>query len=116
MLKDHTEKDWLPGIIKCIASENIGTKEIADEIQRHRDFMIINNLLKEKREENYKIRIKEIAETLLKNELWMQERESFLNESLQKVADGTTSPYQVAETLFNDFKQKAILREQDGRK
>ncbi len=116
MLRDHTEKDWLAGIIKCIASENIGTKEIADEIQRHRDFMITNKLLKVKREENYKIRIKEIAETLLKNELWIKERESFLNESLKKVVDGTTSPYQVAETLFNDFKQKTISREQYGRK
>lgn len=111
MLKDHTEKDWLAGIIKCIASENIGTKEIADEIERHKNFMIANNLLKEKREVNYRIRIKEIAETFLKSELWILEREIFLDNSLKKVVDGNMSPYQVAENLFKDFKQNTIPRE-----
>jgi LAO/AO transport system kinase len=106
MLRDHTEKDWLPNIIKCVASENIGTVEIAVEIDRHRNFMVTNNLLKEKREENYKIRIKEIAENLLKNELWSGENYSLLNESLQEVIAGTTSPYQVAETLYNNFKKR----------
>lgn len=105
MLKDHTEKDWLPNIIKCIASENVGTTEIAEEIERHRNFMINNNLLKEKREENYKIRIKEIAENLLKNELWSSECELFLIESLKNVINGITSPYQVAETIYNNFKK-----------
>ncbi|MEW6508116.1 MAG: methylmalonyl Co-A mutase-associated GTPase MeaB [Bacteroidota bacterium] len=105
MLRDHTEKDWLPNIIKCVASENIGTIEIAVEIDRHRNFMISNNLLKEKREENYKVRIKEIVENLLKNELWTGENHSLLNESLREVIAGTTSPYQVAETLYNNFKK-----------
>jgi len=105
MMRDHTEKDWLPNIIKCIASENVGTIEIAEEIERHRKFMINNNLLKEKREENYKIRIKEIAENLLKNELWTSESELFLSESLKNVISGTTSPYQVAEIIYNNFKK-----------
>ncbi len=105
MMRDHTEKDWLPNIIRCIASENVGTIEIAEEIERHRNFMINNNLLKEKREENYKIRIKEIAENLLKNELWSNESELFLSESLKNVISGTTSPYQVAETIYTNFKK-----------
>jgi LAO/AO transport system kinase len=105
MMRDHTEKDWLPNIIKCIASENVGTIEIAEEIERHRKFMINNNLLKEKREENYKIRIKEIAENFLKNELWTSESELFLSESLKNVISGTTSPYQVAEIIYNNFKK-----------
>mgnify|MGYP005843719867 CR=1 FL=1 len=105
MMRDHTEKDWLPNIIRCIASENVGTIEIAEEIERHRNFMINNNLLKEKREENYKIRIKEIAENLLKNELWSSDSELFLNESLKNVISGTTSPYQVAETIYTNFKK-----------
>lgn len=105
MMRDHTEKDWLPNIIKCIASENVGTSEIAEEIERHRNFMVNNNLLKEKREENYKIRIKEIAENLLKNELWSSENELFLSESLNNVISGTTSPYQVAEMIYNNFKK-----------
>ena len=106
MLRDHTEKDWLPNILKAIASENIGTNEIADEINRHNEFLLTQGLLKSKRQENYRIRIKEIVETLIREELWENNREELLNESLKKVVDGNTSPYQVAESLFNDFIKK----------
>ncbi len=104
MLRDHTEKSWLPNIIKSIASENNGINEIADEIVRHQKFLEDNGLLKAKREANYKIRIKEIVEHLLKNELWKDDRAVSLETSLSKVVEGETSPYQIAEALFNDFK------------
>ena len=105
MLRDHTEKSWLPNIIKSVASENIGIMEIAEEIDRHKSFLVQNNLLKEKREEHFRIRIKEIVETLMRNELWQKERMKDLNISLKKVVEGEESPYQIAENLFNDFKQ-----------
>ncbi|MFA7228972.1 MAG: methylmalonyl Co-A mutase-associated GTPase MeaB [Melioribacteraceae bacterium] len=104
MLRDHTEKSWMPNIIKAVASENIGMNEIADEIERHQSYLINNGLLKEKREANYKVRIKEIVEFLLKNELWKSERAESLEASLAKVVEGETSPYQIAELLFNNFK------------
>lgn len=107
MLKDHDINDWLPNIIKCVASENIGTNEIADEIGRHRNYLVSNNLLKEKREENYKLRIKEIVETFIQGELWVKDRENLLKESLKNVLEGTISPYQVAENLYKNFKNKA---------
>lgn len=104
MLRDHNEKSWLPNIIKTIASENKGIEEIVDEVNRHHNFLEQNELLKMKREANYKVRIKEIVEFLLKNELWKDDRANRLEESLSKVVEGETSPYQIAETLFNDFK------------
>jgi len=104
MMRDHNEKSWLPNIIKAIASENSGTKEIADEISRHHQFLEQNGLLKQNREKNYKVRIKEIVEHLLKDEFWKEKRAESLQASLSKVVEGETSPYQIAETLFNDFK------------
>ena len=105
MLRDHTENSWMPNIIKSVASENTGIIEIAEEIERHKLFLVQNNLLKEKREEHFRIRIKEIVETLMRNELWQKERMKDLNISLKKVVEGEESPYQIAENLFNDFKQ-----------
>ena len=104
MMRDHNEKSWLPNIIKAIASENSGTKEIVDEISRHHQFLKLNGILKQNREKYYKVRIKEIVEHLLKDELWKERRAESLQASLSKVVDGDTSPYQIAETLFNDFK------------
>ena len=106
MLRDHDEKSWLPNIIKAIASENKGITEIAEEIIRHQNYLNTNDLLKEKRGDHFRLRIKDIVETLIKNELWKDQREEALNESLKKVVEGNTSPYQVAESLFNDYKKK----------
>lgn len=104
MMRDHDEKSWLPNIIESVASENKGTKDIADEIERHKLYLINNELLKEKRQANYKIRIKEIVEHLIRNELWKEERSINLHESLSKVVEGETSPYQIAESIFLHFK------------
>jgi len=41
----------------------------------------------------------------MRNELWQKERMKDLNISLKKVVEGEESPYQIAENLFNDFKQ-----------
>ncbi len=104
MLRHHTESSWMPNIIKTVASENKGIKEIADEIENHRNFLESKGLLKEKREANYKVRIKEIVELMLKEDLWKDNIAERLESSLAKVVEGSTSPYQIAETLFNDFK------------
>ncbi len=102
MMRDHTEKDWLPNIIKAIASENFGIQEIADEIEKHKYFLEQNQLLIEKRAEHFRIRIKEIVELKIKENLWRGDRSMWLNNSLKKVVDGEESPYQIADLLLSD--------------
>lgn len=105
MLREHTEKDWLPDILKAVSSENIGIAEIADEIERHKTFLEKNNLLGKRRSERFKVRIKEIVEILIREQLWIKERADTLNESLKHVIEGEKSPYQVADCLIEDFKR-----------
>jgi LAO/AO transport system kinase len=104
MFKDHSEKDWLPNILKAVASENSGIEEIAFEISRHRQFLSEHNLLLLRRQENVRIRIKEIVENFIKDELWMKDREVSLNKELQKVVNGSISPYEVAELIYKNYK------------
>jgi LAO/AO transport system kinase len=106
MIKDHNENSWLPNIIKAIASENKGIDEIANEIDRHNSFMINRNLFNVKREKQSKVRIKEIVEHKLKDELWSETGENSLNSSLQKVVLGSLSPYQIAEDIIQEFKNR----------
>lgn len=108
MLRDHTEKDWLPNIIKAVASENSGIEEIAIEITRHKSFLENSQLLKIKREEHFRIRIKEIVETLLREQLWRNDRVTILEEKLSVVLNRSESPYQVAEQLFSDFQNQIV--------
>ena len=106
MIKDHDENSWLPNIIKAAASENKGVDEIAAEIDRHKTFMRNKNLFVQKREKQAKVRIKEIVEHKLKDELWSETGESSLNSSLQKVVLGNFSPYQIAEEIIEEFKNR----------
>lgn len=104
MLKPHDEHTWLPGILKSVATENSGIIEIATEINRHKEFLVKSDNLLRKRELNTKIRIKEIVETQIKNEIWTMAREESLSDSLSKVVLGHTSPYHIAEEIISHYK------------
>ena len=106
MMKDHDEKSWMPGIIKTIASENKGTNEVAQEIERHKIFMNQQDLFIAKREKQTKNRIKEIVENKIKEKLWSESGEKSLNLTLEKVILGDLSPYHIAEEIINNFIKK----------
>jgi len=105
MMKEHDEHTWMPNIIKAIAVENKGIDEIAVEINRHKEYLMKSGKLIRKREEQTKVRIKEIVESKLKNELWNEVRENSLNSSLEKVVLGNLSPYHIAEEILENFKE-----------
>lgn len=106
MIKDHDETTWLPKIVKTVASENKGIDEIAEEIDRHKTFLNEKNLFLSKREKQAKVRIKEIVEHKLKDELWRETGENSLNSTLDKVILGSFSPYHIAEEIIEKFKNK----------
>ena len=106
MFKEHNEKSWLPNIVKTIASENKGIEEIAIEINRHQDYLVHSGKLVQKREENSKIRIREIVENLITDELWNSDRENKLKSSIEKVVKGKLSPYLLAAEIINNYKKE----------
>lgn len=103
MIKEHDENSWLPKIIKAVASENKGIEEIAEEIEKHKSFLIEKNLFQVKRQNQAKLRIKEIVENKLREKLWSEDRENLLNSSLKKVVLGNSSPYHIAEEILDQF-------------
>lgn len=103
MMRAHDEKSWMPNIIKTIASENKGIEDIANEINRHQDYLKTNKLFVSKREKQTKNRIKNIVEDKLKEKLWSESGEISLNLSLEKVVLGALSPYQIAENIIDNF-------------
>ena len=104
-LRDHDSDSWMPGIIKAIATENIGINEIADEVEKHQQYLIKSGKFIKRRESRAKVRIKEIVEENIRRELWGDKRENSLNSSLEKVVLGNLSPYHIAEKIIEDFKK-----------
>jgi len=107
MMRAHDEKSWMPNIIKTIASENKGIEEIANEINRHKEYLKSNKLFISKREKQTRNRIKSIVEHKLKEKLWNESGENSLNLYVEKVVLGDLSPYYIAENIIDNFaKQK----------
>ena len=106
MMRDHDEKSWMINIIKTIAVQNKGIDEIANEIERHKEYLTSNNLLLKKREQRTKNRIKNLVEDKIREELWSESGEISLNLSLEKVVLGKLSPYHIAEKIIEEFKLK----------
>jgi len=105
MMRDHDVNSWMYNIIKTIASENKGIVEIVDEIEKHKQFLVSNDLLLKRREQKTKIRIKEIVENKIMTSLWSESAEILLNSSLMKVVQGNLSPYEIAEEIIEKFKK-----------
>jgi LAO/AO transport system kinase len=106
MMKPHDEHSWLPNIINAVATEDKGIPEIADEIERHKNFLRQDNRLLKKREQRAKLRIKEIVEDRIKDKLWNENGKDYLNLSLEKVILGELSPYHIADEIIDNFKNQ----------
>jgi LAO/AO transport system kinase len=106
MMKDHDESTWMPEIIKAIAVENKGISEIAAEIERHRKYLNEKGKFLKRREERTKVRIRNIVEEKIREELWSGTGEKSLNSSVNKVVLGNLSPYHIAEEILENYKNK----------
>ncbi|MHC1739425.1 MAG: methylmalonyl Co-A mutase-associated GTPase MeaB [Ignavibacteriaceae bacterium] len=106
MMKDHDINCWLPHILKSVATENKGIKEIFEEVTRHHTYLLEKNFFVSRREKRYKSRIKKIVEGKIINELWKNENEILLDSSLEKVVTDKVSPYQIADEIIANFKQR----------
>jgi LAO/AO transport system kinase len=105
MMRDHDVNSWIPNIIESIAIEDSGIKEIANEINRHHNYLVKSSNFIKRRENQIKRRIKEIVEEKIRRELWGERSEKSLNSSLEKVVVGNLSPYHIAENIIEDFKK-----------
>lgn len=103
-LKYHDENTWLSPILRTIASQNEGINQLNEEIEKHKKFLKEKNKLLSKRKEQMKIRIRNIVQEKLNDEIWHSGNENFLNSSLKSVILGNISPYQIAEEIIKKYK------------
>jgi len=105
-LRYHDETTYMPQIISTVASENQGIEDILEAINDHKKHLINKGLFNKQRLERIKVRVKEIVEDQIKNELWNSDTEKTLFQSLEKVISGSISPYHLAENILEQFKIK----------
>lgn len=64
-LLPHAAGAWIPPIVKTIAADGTGVKELAEAIESHRTFLLKNGLLEKERRERLRAEVLERARDLL---------------------------------------------------
>ena len=98
-LRSHTEKSWMPQVIKTIANDNIGIDEVVNEIFKHQKHLISSCEFLTKRKLRLKNRILEIVKNNLTNKFWTESKKEFLENNLDKILKNETNPFAIAKKL-----------------
>lgn len=110
MMRDHDAESWQPNIIKTVATENKGIEDVAEEIQRHQDFMNSKNRLNENRFFKFQNRVKEIVESKLIKDFWNGGKEFESLVTSNQFENDRFSPYNIANKMISQFKTKLAER------
>lgn len=104
MMLDLNEKaDWRPPVVKVIAQENRGIDVLTEKINEHRNYLVNSGKLYERRINNLKREIVEIAKNKLMEKIFKNIEEEDFALFLQKIIDKQVDPYTAAENLYKNL-------------
>lgn len=95
---------WYPKVLMTQSHKNIGIKEVQDEINEHKHFLINNKLLEKRRDKRLVRRVEQLIEHEMHSLFWTNERKKMLKEYLSNDKQ-SVSPYSLAEKMFEDLKK-----------
>ena len=93
--------DWAPPIIKTIANKGEGIEELQNVVDKHRSVIQKKGILKDKRTQRTREKIKELIKLKLEQEFWTKDRTNILEQQLPHVLNQELSPYKLSERLFD---------------
>jgi LAO/AO transport system kinase len=99
-LAERTPDDWVPPILKTVASRNEGVDEVVAAIENRLAWMSGNGVLVERRRSRARDEIEAIAMTALRSRFAHLHGDARLDVLAAKVADGDTDPYAAADELI----------------
>ena len=96
---DIRKDGWTPPIIKTVASEGTGTKELAEAIAGYEAFLAKENLLLQKNVENWRERLVEMLRDAMLERVRTQIDDGSLNRYAAEVAEHKRDPYSLVEEI-----------------
>jgi LAO/AO transport system kinase len=95
-MRPHLAGEWKPGIILTEAISSKGTEELADEILRHKQFLISSKKLEQRRKEKAKLELMVAIESSLKNYIDDRIDEGRLKKLVDDLVHRKTNPQSAA--------------------
>lgn len=94
---------WTPEVIKSIAIREEGITDIANSIDKHKQFLMEDNSLYQKRNERLLNRVRELVKIMIMSELWNEHRTVKLNNAISDVVNGKKLPAELAQNIFGSY-------------
>jgi len=103
----YGSKEWIPPIIKTIATDGSGVVALGEEIFNHRGYLIESGLLKSKKVKRIRQEIMEIAKNKIINKISNSSNEAnqVSDELLNEIMLREKDPYTAAEEIVNNFSE-----------
>ena len=99
-LKMTKDSDRQIPVIKTVASQNKGIKELLEFIVMHKDYLESKGKLAEKRKEHLVKQINELVNNKLENKFWTNDKKNSLENSLEQISKREMTPYDFVDSLF----------------
>jgi LAO/AO transport system kinase len=97
----HAANEWIPNVIKAVATTGDGVEDIVAMIESHRNYMMRVGIFESRRAERERRRVERLAEAILHHSFWTPERLSLLQDQLPLLVQRQRSPLQVAHQLID---------------
>ncbi len=98
---DIRKDGWTPPIVKTVASEGAGTKELADSIASYEAYLKKANLLQQKNVENWRERLIEMLRDAMLEKARAKIDDAKLDRYAAEVAEHKRDPYSLVEEIVN---------------
>ena len=97
---------WTPPIVKTVASEGTGTKELAEAIANYEAFLKKENLAFKKNVENWQLRLVEMLRDAMLEKARSQMDGGALERYAAEIADHKRDPYSLVEEIVRGPERK----------
>ena len=94
---------WVPPVVKTVGTTGLGVPALLDQLEAHRKHLETSGALLDRKRESIRSEIVELTEEWLRRDVWRRpDTTGRLNELVQQVVDGGTTPYRAAEAILKD--------------
>ena len=99
---DIRKDGWTPPIVKTVASDGTGTKELADAISSYEVYLKKANLLLQRNVENWRERLVEMLRDAMLEKARARIDDAKLSRYAAEVAEHKRDPYSLVEEIVNE--------------
>ena len=107
---------WQPSIVLTEAIYGKGTEQLAEEIFRHREFLISSGELEKRQRERAKLELMETVEGFLKDFIHGIDKGDYLEKLVDDLSQGKTNPYSATREITKRLASDLCQLQSSGKK